>query len=120
MALGDFSMGDFSIDIYNYKYLQLYSRLFIGVLVMETINYTEARQHFRHTMETVCDSHQPVIITRQHERPVVMMSLEDYNSMQETFYLLRSPKNAARLLQAVENVKNSQNVQERELDESGF
>ena len=86
---------------------------------METINYTEARQNFRDTMEMVCSNHEPVIITRQNERPVVMMSLEDYNAIEETFYLLRNPKNAARLLQSVENIKNNKNLQERELlDES--
>lgn len=72
---------------------------------METVSYTEARGKFRQTMESVCDSHEPVIITRQNERPVVMMSLEDYNAMEETLYLLRSPKNAKRLMDAVENVR---------------
>jgi antitoxin YefM len=88
---------------------------------MQTINYTDARQNFRATMEMVCSNHEPVIITRQNERPVVMMSLEDYNAIEETFYLLRNPENAARLLQSVENINNNKNMQERELlDESDF
>lgn len=82
---------------------------------METLNYSEARQNFRGTMEMVCDSHEPVIITRQNERPVVMMSLEDYNAIEETFYLLRSPNNAARLMQSIENINNNKNLSEREL-----
>ncbi len=82
---------------------------------METINYTEARQNFRNTMEMVCDNHQPVIITRQNERPIVMLSLEDYNAIEETMYLLRNPKNASRLMKSVENVKNNTNFEQREL-----
>lgn len=65
---------------------------------METITYTAARANLAKTMQQVCDDHEPVIITRQQESPVVMLSLEDYQSLEETAYLLRSPKNARRLL----------------------
>jgi antitoxin YefM len=63
----------------------------------EAITYSEARQNLAQTMERVCDSHQPIIITRQKARSVVLMSLEDYSSILETAYLLQSPANAARL-----------------------
>ena len=72
---------------------------------MDAITYTQARQNFTGTMKKVCDDHAPLIITRKNEPPVVMMSLEDYNSTQESMYLLRSPVNSARLLKAVEDVK---------------
>jgi antitoxin YefM len=52
-------------------------------------------------MEKVCDDHAPVIITRKNERSVVMISLEDYQALEETAYLLRSPKNARRLLESI-------------------
>jgi len=52
-------------------------------------------------MEKVCDDHDPVIITRKNERSVVMISLEDYQALEETAYLLRSPKNARRLLESI-------------------
>jgi len=52
-------------------------------------------------MEKVCDDHAPVIITRKNERSVVMISLEDYQALEETAYLLRSPKNARRLLGSI-------------------
>jgi antitoxin YefM len=52
-------------------------------------------------MEQVCDDHTPVIITRKNQRSVVMMSLEDYQALEETAYLLRSPKNARRLLASI-------------------
>jgi antitoxin YefM len=68
---------------------------------METVTYSSARANLAKTMQKVCDNHEPVIITRQQENPVVMLSLEDYQSLEETAYLLRSPKNARRLLESV-------------------
>ena len=68
---------------------------------MDAITYTHARSHLAQTMEQVCDDHAPVIITRKNRRSVVMISLEDYQALEETAYLLRSPKNARRLLKSV-------------------
>ena len=53
------------------------------------------------TMEKVCDDHEPIIITRNSEAAVVMLSLEDYESLEETTYLLRSPKNLKRLIESI-------------------
>ena len=68
---------------------------------MDTISYSDVRAHLAKTMDKVCDDHAPVVITRSRARSVVMMSLEDYQALQETAYLLRSPKNARRLLESV-------------------
>jgi antitoxin YefM len=68
---------------------------------MNAITYSHARGHLAETMEKVCDDHAPVIITRQNQRSVVMISLEDYQALEETAYLLRSPKNARRLLASI-------------------
>ncbi|MFO7604809.1 MAG: type II toxin-antitoxin system prevent-host-death family antitoxin [Desulfurivibrionaceae bacterium] len=68
---------------------------------MDTITYTSARSNLAKTMEKVCDDHSPVVITRKTAQPVVMMSLEDFEALEETAYLLRSPKNARRLLESV-------------------
>ena len=57
-------------------------------------------------MEQVCDDHAPLIITRKNRRSVVMISLEDYQALEETAYLLRSPKNARRLLEAVAELES--------------
>lgn len=74
---------------------------------MKAINYTYAREKLAKTMEEVCDDHTPVIITRRNERSVVMISLEDYEAMEETTYLLRSPKNARRLLESIAELQSS-------------
>jgi len=68
---------------------------------MDAISYTAARSNLSKTMEKVCMDHAPVIITRKNEAPVVMMSLEDYQAMEETTYLLRSPANARHLLASI-------------------
>jgi antitoxin YefM len=68
---------------------------------MDAITYSHARGHLAEMMEKVCDDHAPVIITRQHQRSVVMISLEDYQALEETAYLLRSPKNARRLQESL-------------------
>ncbi|MBU0455625.1 MAG: type II toxin-antitoxin system prevent-host-death family antitoxin [Pseudomonadota bacterium] len=69
---------------------------------MKAISYSSARENLVNTMEDVCDNHEPLIITRKKSRSVVMMSLEDYNAIEETAYLLRSPVNAARLRKSIQ------------------
>ncbi len=64
---------------------------------MDAIVYSNVRKNFANIMEKVCDDHDPVIIVRKNSKSVVMMSLEDYNAIEETTYLLRSPANAAQL-----------------------
>lgn len=71
---------------------------------MSTISYSAAREHFAETMDRVCDDHEPVVVTRQKQRSVVILSLEDYESLTETAYLLRSPANARRLLAATQQL----------------
>ncbi len=68
---------------------------------MDAITYTTARAKLADTMDKVCDNHEPIVITRNSQQSVVMMSLEDYKALEETSYLLRSPKNAQRLLESI-------------------
>lgn len=71
---------------------------------MTAITYTAARENFASTMDRVCLDRDPVIITRNRDQAVVMLSLDDYESLQETAYLLRSPANAKRLLSSIESL----------------
>ena len=73
---------------------------------MSTVTYTAAREKLAETMDRVCDDHQPVVITRQKQRSVVMLSLDDYESLTETAYLLRNPANARRLLAATQQLES--------------
>jgi len=81
---------------------------------MKAIPYSTARQNLTKLMNQVCDEHESAIITRRSADPVIMMSLADYNAMQETAYLLGSPKNAARLLNSIQEVKQGK-YKERDL-----
>lgn len=67
---------------------------------MEAVTYTSARQNMAQIMNDVCINNEVKIITRTNNPSVVMMSLEDYNSLQETGYLLSNPSN-------VEHLRNS-------------
>ena len=78
---------------------------------MNAISYTAARANLASTMKKVCNDHAPVIITRKSETPVVMMSLEDYESMEETSYLLRSPANARNLLESIAELESEQGIE---------
>ncbi len=73
---------------------------------MDTITYSEARSKLAQTMEKVCDDHAPLIITRKKARSVVMISLDDYEALEETAYLLRSPKNVRRLLESIAELES--------------
>jgi len=75
---------------------------------MDTITYTSARANLADTMDRVCEDHEPIIITRSGDQAVVMISLEDYKSLEETSYLLRSPKNARRLLESIASLEQGQ------------
>ncbi len=70
---------------------------------MEAIAYSRVRRDLAKTLDRICKDHTPVIVTRQSKKhsPVVIMSLEDYEALEETAYLLRSPKNARRLIESV-------------------
>ncbi|MDA7535528.1 type II toxin-antitoxin system prevent-host-death family antitoxin [Akkermansiaceae bacterium] len=73
---------------------------------MKAITYSAARETLASTMQQVCDDCEPVIITRKRDQAVVMMSLDDYESLQETAYLLRSPANAKRLRKSIDQLES--------------
>lgn len=75
---------------------------------MDAITYSAARANLASTMDRVCNDHEPLIITRNGEQSVVMLSLEDFKALEETAYLLRSPTNARRLLSAIQQLEGGQ------------
>jgi antitoxin YefM len=83
---------------------------------MGHVSYTDLRQHLAQYMDEVCDSRAPLVVTRQNARSVVMLSLEEYESLQETLHLLRSPANAEWLLESIAQA-DAGKVVERDLDE---
>lgn len=85
---------------------------------MNVMTYSEARAGLKQAMDDVCKHHDPTVITRQRGGHVVMMSLADYNSMEETMYLLSNPVNAERLMHGVEQVKAGK-TKVRELADHG-
>jgi len=80
---------------------------------MDAISYTAARANLAGTMDRVCEDHEPVIITRNGQQSVVMISLEDFKALEETAYLLRSPKNARRLMESIAELENGQGKERR-------
>lgn len=80
---------------------------------MDAITYTTARANLASTMDRVCNDHEPLIITRGGDQSVVMLSLEDFKSLEETSYLLRSPSNAKRLLAAIEQLSTGRGIEKK-------
>ena len=83
---------------------------------MKAMTYTAARQNLAKTMESVCKDHAPVIVTRKTTDSVVIISLEDYEALEETAYLLRSPKNTRRLIESVVQLEEGQGSERELLD----
>ena len=83
---------------------------------MRTMTYSESRAKYAETLNAVVDDREEVVITRSGHDPVVIVSLEDYESLKETAYLLRSPANARRLLDSINRLEDGEGV-ERDLSE---
>ena len=84
-----------------------------AVHVMKSITYTAARENLASTINRVCEDEAPVVITRNRDQAVVMLSLAEYESLQETAYLLRSPANAKRLLNSIAALKRGKGVRKK-------
>jgi antitoxin YefM len=72
---------------------------------MDIVSYTEIRNNLAKALDQVNNDRAPIIITRQKGKPAVLISLEEYRSWEETLYLMRSPKNAARLHRAIADIE---------------
>ncbi len=80
------------------------------IRAMKTLSSTDLRANLSAVMDRVNDDHEPVIVTRAKGKPVVMVSLEDWASMDETTYLLASPENARRLREAIKGLNEGKGV----------
>jgi antitoxin YefM len=71
---------------------------------MDVFNYSDTRANLKDLMDRVVEDHAPVVITRQKAESVVMVSLADWNAMEETLHLLSRSANRTRLIAAIENL----------------
>ena len=83
---------------------------------MKTMTYSESRAHYAATLDAVVNDREEVVITRAGHDPVVMVALDDYESLKETAYLLRSPETAKRLLASIDRLEHGGGT-ERDLAE---
>ncbi|PZS18841.1 MAG: type II toxin-antitoxin system prevent-host-death family antitoxin [Acidimicrobiales bacterium] len=83
---------------------------------MRTMSYSESRAKYAETLNAVVDDREEVVITRAGRDPVVIVSLDDHQSLKATAHLLRSPENARRLLESIDWLEAGEGV-ERELSE---
>lgn len=80
---------------------------------MKSITYTAARENLASTINRVCEDQAPVVITKNRDQAVVMLSLAEYESLQETAYLLRSPANARRLLESIASLERGKGIKRK-------
>lgn len=83
---------------------------------MDAIPYTRLRSNLAREMDRVCEDHAPLIVTRKSSSSVVMISLDDYEALEETSYLLRAPRNARRLFESIVELEGGEGT-ERSLPE---
>lgn len=90
--------------------LKYYLDFFIQVhyiVLMNVINYTELRQNLKNYMDNAYQDHEPLIITRKDNQNMILMSLDDYNSITETQYLLSTESNTNHLLKSLKESRDN-------------
>lgn len=78
---------------------------------MGYVSYTELRQNLKKHLDSVCESRAPLVVTRRSGEPVVMLSMTEYESLEETLHLLRELANTKRLLRSVEEAEQGKLVE---------
>ncbi len=84
---------------------------------MDITTYSNFRQKLKYYLDMVLDKHEPVQVTRKNGEDVIVMPKSDYDAMQETFYLLRSPKNAERLLKGIQQYEKGKGKEKALIEE---
>ena len=78
---------------------------------MKCLSYESARSNLAKTMEQVCNDRTPIVINRKGKGAVVMMSMADYQALEETAYLLRSPKNTRQLIESIGELEANKDIE---------
>ena len=91
-------------DPYNFLYVR-------ESHAMDYVSYTELRQNLKKHLDSVCENRAPLVVRRQHGDPVVVLSLAEYESLEETLHLLRDPANAERLLRSIREAEEGKLVE---------
>ncbi len=74
---------------------------------MQVVNYSEFRKNLKENLDSACDDKEVIIVSRAHNKNVVVISLDEYNSWQETKYLLSTAANRQRLEDAIKRNEES-------------
>jgi antitoxin YefM len=82
------------------------------------ISYSDLRQNLKHTIDAAASTHEPFFITSHNKRKAVLLAYEDYESLEETAYLLKNPLMAKRLLEAVSDVNEGKTIKHGLIDET--
>ena len=77
---------------------------------MQVVPYSHLRKNMKSFMDRVCDNHEALIVTRKENNNLVMLSMEDYNSLIETNYLLANEANAKHLKRSFKQIKKGETV----------
>lgn len=84
---------------------------------MKAVNYSELRENLKANLDAVTDNEELLLVHRPKGKSIVMMTLDEYNSLQETQHLLQSKSNRERLEKAVENINTKRNLMKQNLVE---
>lgn len=85
------------------------------LLYMRVKNITEFRKSMKETFDEINENQETVVISRSEDRDIVMLSLKNYNSIQETLYQMSSPRNMDRLTEAVNDINEMKNIVTKDL-----
>ena len=81
---------------------------------METANYSELRANMKHYLDRVANNNEPLLVHRQGAESVVIISLDDYNALMETEYLMSSPATMTAIKKGEEDIFNGRSATKRE------
>jgi len=84
---------------------------------MQAVLYSDLRQNLKHYLDVAYDEHEPIIVTRSDNRNIVILSLDDYNAINETSYLLSTENNSKRLLSSLEKAKSGKTFEKELIEE---